>query len=152
MYLTDYIKFDGLRIAELIRNKEIKQDEAISCALEAAELLNPKINSLLEVFPEPLAGNESIEAPFFGVPFLIKDLALHAEGVLNEMGSRLAQGLRTQHDAGIRIEPPPSLACAKGTIPAATEAALAPLEPPGMRVRSQGLHVGPLTTGSVVGQ
>jgi len=38
-----------------------------------------------------------------------------------------------QHDAGIRIEPPPSLAWAIGTNPAATAAALPPLEPPGER-------------------
>ena len=48
-----------------------------------------------------------------------------------------------QHDAGMRIEPPPSLACAIGTMPAATAAAEPPLEPPGERVVSQGLRVAP---------
>ena len=38
---------------------------------------------------------------------------------------------RPQHEAGMRIEPPPSLACAIGTMPAATAAAAPPLEPPG---------------------
>ena len=42
---------------------------------------------------------------------------------------------RPQHEAGMRIEPPPSLACAIGTMPAATAAAEPPLEPPG-RVRA----------------
>ena len=101
MQLQEYIKYDGLGIAELIRNKEIKNDEALACALEAASLLNPKINTIIEVFAQPLAGNESAAAPFYGVPFLIKDLALHAEGVLNEMGSRLTQGLRTPHDTDL---------------------------------------------------
>jgi hypothetical protein len=45
--------------------------------------------------------------------------------------------------AGIRIEPPPSLACAALTIPAATAAAEPPDEPPDVRPRSQGLRVGP---------
>jgi amidase len=101
MHVAEYIKYDGLGIAGLIRNKEITTDEAISCAYEAAALLNPKINTILETFAEPLAGNESTDAPFYGVPFLIKDLALHAEGVLNEMGSRLAQGLRAPHDTDL---------------------------------------------------
>ena len=39
---------------------------------------------------------------------------------------------RPQHDAGMRIEPPPSLACATGTMPAATAAAEPPLEPPAL--------------------
>ena len=50
---------------------------------------------------------------------------------------------RPQQEAGMRIEPPPSLACASGTIPAATAAAAPPLEPPGVSAGSQGFLVGP---------
>jgi hypothetical protein len=49
----------------------------------------------------------------------------------------------------MRIEPPPSLACANGTTRAATKAAAPPDDPPGIRVRSQGLCVGPFDNGSV---
>src|SRR5687768_12088731 len=45
--------------------------------------------------------------------------------------------------AGPRIEPPPSLACATGTMPAATAAAAPPDEPPALRERFQGLRVAP---------
>ena len=55
-----------------------------------------------------------------------------------------------QHDAGMRIEPPPSLALAAGTMPAATAAAEPPEEPPGVRAGSQGLRLGPWSAGSVV--
>ena len=50
---------------------------------------------------------------------------------------------RPQAEAGMRIDPPPSLPCASGSIPDATAAALPPLDPPGVRVRSHGLRVGP---------
>ena len=40
------------------------------------------------------------------------------------------------------MDPPPSLAVASGTIPAATAAAEPPLEPPGVRQRSHGLRAG----------
>ena len=50
---------------------------------------------------------------------------------------------RPQHAAGILSEPPPSLPCAIGTIPAATAAADPPEEPPGVRPRSHGLRAGP---------
>ena len=43
----------------------------------------------------------------------------------------------------MRIDPPPSLAWANGTMPAATAAADPPLEPPGVRDVSHGLRVGP---------
>ena len=52
-------------------------------------------------------------------------------------------------DAGIRIDPPPSLPCPAGTRPAATAAAVPPEEPPGERDRSYGLRVGPWSSGSV---
>src|SRR5262245_50507520 len=56
-----------------------------------------------------------------------------------------------QHEAGMRIEPPPSPPCATGTIPEATAAAAPPLEPPGVRRTSQGFLVAPNKTGSVTG-
>ena len=56
-----------------------------------------------------------------------------------------------QHEAGVRIEPPPSLAWAAGTIPAATAAAAPPEEPPGVRERSQGLRQTPRNSDSVKG-
>src|SRR6185369_5620971 len=52
--------------------------------------------------------------------------------------------------AGLRIDPPPSLACAKGTIPDATAAAAPPLEPPLVCSRLHGLRHGPYASDSVV--
>src|SRR4051794_18853155 len=59
---------------------------------------------------------------------------------------RLRCGLRPtspQAAAGIRVEPPPSLADAIGTMPEATAVAEPPDEPPETRVGSHGLRVGP---------
>src|SRR5437764_4973022 len=56
----------------------------------------------------------------------------------------------TPHSAaGWRIEPPVSEPSAKGAKPAATAAADPPLEPPGTRVTSCGLRVGPKAEFSV---
>ena len=52
-------------------------------------------------------------------------------------------------DAGIRIDPAASFACAIGTAPAATSAAAPPLDPPTPRSSAHGLLVGPVRTGSV---
>ena len=48
-----------------------------------------------------------------------------------------------QKEAGWRTLPPVSVPRAAGTMRPATAAALPPDEPPGTRVRSQGLWVGP---------
>jgi hypothetical protein len=60
--------------------------------------------------------------------------------------TRPREGLRPtrpQALAGMRIEPPPSLAWAIGTMPAATAAAEPPLDPPVERFVSHGLRAGP---------
>src|SRR5664279_2477219 len=56
---------------------------------------------------------------------------------------------RPQQEAGMRIEPPPSLPCAAGTMPAATAAAAPPDEPPDVRSGFHGLRVVPCNAVSV---
>src|SRR5437899_2743013 len=50
---------------------------------------------------------------------------------------------RPVNEAGMRVEPPPSLAVQNGTRPAATAAADPPLDPPGVRSGFHGLRVVP---------
>jgi len=50
---------------------------------------------------------------------------------------------RPDQPAGMRIEPPPSVAVAIGAIPAAIAAPEPPDEPPGDASRFQGFRVGP---------
>src|SRR4051795_12452733 len=57
---------------------------------------------------------------------------------------------RPQHAAGMRVDPPPSLAPAHGMIPAATAAADPPEDPPGVWLRFHGLRAGPQATGSLI--
>src|SRR5215510_430463 len=52
--------------------------------------------------------------------------------------------------AGPRIDPPPSLACASGTMPAATAVAAPPDDPLAERVSPQGLWVTPSSSVSVL--
>jgi len=58
--------------------------------------------------------------------------------------------IKPENEAGIRIEPPPSLAPAIGTIPAATAAAAPPLDPPGEYAKFHGFRAGPYNCGSVI--
>ena len=49
----------------------------------------------------------------------------------------------------MRMEPPPSVACAIAAMPDATAAAEPPLDPPALCARFHGLRVGPKSRGSV---
>src|SRR3954469_10808046 len=69
-------------------------------------------------------------------------------------GVRARLGFRPntpEAEAGMRIEPPPSLAWATGRMRAATAAAAPPDEPPDEWSRFHGLRVGPNRRDSVVG-
>src|SRR5213594_291603 len=62
------------------------------------------------------------------------------------VGMRPYEGLCPKipaQDAGIRIEPPPSVPMWSGPRPAAAAAEAPPLEPPGDRSSAQGLRVAP---------
>ena len=58
---------------------------------------------MIELFDdvEGIAASAPMGAPFSGVPFLIKDLVIQAEGRANEMGSRLAAGLVAPADSDL---------------------------------------------------
>src|SRR5262249_32901252 len=59
---------------------------------------------------------------------------------------------RPLFEAGIRIDPPPSLASASGTMRAATADAEPPLDPPAQTLSFHGLWVTPNRAGSVLTQ
>jgi amidase len=101
MKLSEYANFDGLGLAELVRRGEVSPRELKDAALAAIEQLNPKLNSVINILTDQ--AEKEIETglpdgPFKGVPFLIKEVVLHAAGIPVNMGSRLAKGLTLPHD------------------------------------------------------
>ncbi len=94
MNLQEYASYDGLGLAELVKRKEVTPTELAKLALEGIEKVNPSINAVVSVLEEQAntaIANLNEDQPFAGVPFLIKELVLHAEGVPHSMGSRVAE-------------------------------------------------------------
>ena len=52
MKLSDYTKFDGLGLAELVRNGEVSPKELTEAALTAIEQLNPTLNSVINIIAD----------------------------------------------------------------------------------------------------
>ena len=101
MSLSDYSSYDGLGLAELVARKELSPKELVDLALQAVAQVNPKLNAVLQTLPEQAAAEirDGLPAgPFTGVPFLIKELVLHAKNVRCDMGSKLAQGFVASED------------------------------------------------------
>jgi amidase len=94
MNLSEYASYDALGLSDLVRSKSVTPAELVDCALRANALVNPQINAVIGMVPDwelqldaPQSGG-----PFFGVPFVIKDLVLQAKGVPCDFGSRLLRG------------------------------------------------------------
>ena len=95
MKLAEYARYDGLGLADLVRQGQVTSRELGRLALDAVEAVNPTLNCVIQTLPERLVDlrDESVpNGPFKGVPFLIKDLLLFERGVLSEAGSLLAEG------------------------------------------------------------
>jgi len=94
--LADYSSYDGLGLASLVARKEVTAKELLDTALAAVAKVNPKLNAVLQTLPEMAAADLAARppsGPFAGVPFVIKELVLHAKGVRLDSGCRLAQGV-----------------------------------------------------------
>jgi amidase len=97
--IDEYTSYDGCGLAELVRSAQVSVSEVRAVALEAIERVQPKINAVAgEPFPDGLAYSDS--GPLAGVPFAIKDLMCHAQGVPTWMGSRITgpDGITFTHD------------------------------------------------------
>lgn len=84
MNLEVYFSLDGVALAELVRKREVTPKELARSFLEAFEIVNPRINAVIEVYLDRLEGLDdhanSSSGPFAGVPFLMKDIGAHEGG------------------------------------------------------------------------
>jgi amidase len=101
MNLSEYIEYDAIGLAQLISSGQVSAHEVQQVARQAIESVNPELNALVgDLFDEPLP--YAANGPFVGVPFAIKDLVLHAQGVPTRLGSRLAgQGVPFPYDTDL---------------------------------------------------
>ena len=101
MSLEEYARHDGLGLAELVANEHVTPQELADTALAAVAKINPQLNAVLQTLPAEARaeiGRGLPDGPFRGVPFLIKELLLHAKGVRLDSGCRLTQGFVPQAD------------------------------------------------------
>lgn len=87
---SEYDKYDGLGLAELVQKKEVKPSELIEEAISRIESINPKLNAVVTPMYEEArkqAQGQLPDGPFRGVPFLIKDLLAEVSGIRMTEGS-----------------------------------------------------------------
>jgi amidase len=103
MNLEEYSQYDGLGLAALVRKKEVTRRELAELANQAIDKINPQINGVIETHTDRIESlgdkPDNPDAPFTGVPFLLKDIGATDGGRKQEMGSRLAEGNVAKQDS-----------------------------------------------------
>lgn len=102
MRLDEYVRFDALGLADLVRRGEVTPAELANLAAEAIRSVDPALNFMVgeTADPDQAASRPiALDAPFAGAPFLIKDVGAAVGGQLQEQGSGLAQGLVADRDS-----------------------------------------------------
>ncbi|MER9865534.1 amidase [Mesorhizobium sp. M0185] len=99
MKLSEYVDHDATGLAALVRAGEVTPLELTRLARQAHDEVNPRINAVIEFYEdaETVAGAD--EGLFHGVPFLRKDIGASEAGRLQENGSRLFKGCRSDTDS-----------------------------------------------------
>jgi len=86
---------DATAQAELVRRKEVTPAEMVEAAIGRIERLNPALNAIITPLFErarDAAEVASIDAPFAGVPFLLKDIVAEYAGTPLSEGSAFLAG------------------------------------------------------------
>jgi amidase len=86
---------DATAQAELVRGGEVTPVEMVDAAIERIERLNPELNAVITPLYDlarEAASVVNVNAPFAGVPFLLKDIVAEYEGTPLSEGSALLAG------------------------------------------------------------
>lgn len=91
MNFQEYRKHDATALAALVKQKQVSPEELLDIAIKRLEEVNPKINAVVDKLYD--IGKENIkkldvDSPFYGVPYLIKDLGPQLAGTRYTGGSR----------------------------------------------------------------
>jgi amidase len=89
--LQDYEQYDSLGLAELVRRRQVTALELCEASIERINRYNPLLNAVIRpMFAEgrKAASQPQPDAPFAGVPFLLKDLGYDYAGVASTNGCR----------------------------------------------------------------
>jgi amidase len=91
----NYQDYDALGLAELVRGGEVSARELLAEARSRLERVNSILNAVIcmtDDRADMLAARTDLNAPFCGVPFLVKDLMLPIAGYPLSNGSRSMRG------------------------------------------------------------
>jgi len=95
---------DALALAKLVKERKVQPIELVDAAIKAIEQANPTLNAVnIPMFEiaRARASRVDLQAPFAGVPYLLKDIRASYKGVPTSEGCRALAGLPRGYDSEI---------------------------------------------------
>jgi amidase len=99
-----YVEADGLALAELVRKGEVQPIELVEAAVSVIEQVNPRLNAVIHKLYDmgrDAAKTVDRQAPFAGVPYLLKELATSWKGAPNTNSSYYLKDVVDDSDAEV---------------------------------------------------
>jgi Asp-tRNA(Asn)/Glu-tRNA(Gln) amidotransferase A subunit family amidase len=100
----DYVKHDGLGLAELVRRGEASPAELAEAAIALIEKHNPTLNAVtqrMDDYARSAVAAGLPDGPLKGVPYLLKDLFANLPGVPSNNGSAIFKGWTPPYESTI---------------------------------------------------
>lgn len=96
-----YTDYDGIGLAQLIKNKDISPGELLESVIEKIEAKNPGLNAVIhKMYDKARAtANKELIGEFAGVPILLKDITQEIKGEPITSGSKIMKSYRAKMDS-----------------------------------------------------
>ncbi|MFT9386067.1 amidase [Acetobacter sp.] len=97
----EYAAYSAVELAALVRARQVTPEEVLNCALRRARDLDPTLNAIAHWLDDDARSSlphVPLDAPFAGVPFLVKDTGAGVRGAPMTSGSRLMAGFCSPAD------------------------------------------------------
>lgn len=98
----EYRSYDAMGLAQLVRKGDASAGELLDLALARSAAVNPKINAIVADHSDlaRAAIKQGLpDAPFTGVPWLLKDLGIAMKGTVTTHGSVFFKDALADHDS-----------------------------------------------------
>jgi amidase len=98
----EYDRYDGLGLAELVKKWEVSPSEICEEAITRIEKVNPQLNAVITPMYDiarKYIQASTLDGPFCGVPFLLKDLLDVYAGVVETKGSKAYRNNISDYDS-----------------------------------------------------
>lgn len=103
MRTDEYRRFDGIGLAELVKQKQVSPIDLVRAAFCRIEEVNPTINAVVRTYQEQALKEAEVfklnGQPFAGVPILLKDISQLVKGEKITCGSVLMKEYISQTDS-----------------------------------------------------